>query len=259
MKITALSENYVSKKGVCGEHGLSLYIETENKKILFDMGQGITFLNNSLSLGVDILDVDAAIISHGHYDHGGGLKFFFEKNKHSPVYINENAFGKFYSKNGFIGLDDSIINDKRIIFTKDTTEIFPCVRLYMGKDVELSEESYSGNLTKEEAGNMVCDDFFHEQYLLIEENGKKVLISGCSHRGVLNIIKKFEPDVFVGGFHLFSLDAQSSELESVAEKLNSYNVIYHTCHCTGVEQFSSLKRIMGEKLNYLYCGKSVEI
>lgn len=259
MKITALSENYVSKKGLNGEHGLSLFIETENNKILFDMGQGETFYRNSVSLGIDVSEADVAIVSHGHYDHGGGLKIFLEKNKKAPVYVNENAFGKFYSPNGFIGLDSAFEKSERIIFTSGETEISSGVRLYMGSHVELLEESYSGNLTKEEALGRVCDDFLHEQYLLIEEKGKKVLVSGCSHRGVLNIIQKFKPDVFVGGFHLFSLDAFSGELEVVAEKLSLQNVVYHTCHCTGIEQFAAMKKNMGEKLSYLYCGKTIVI
>ena len=259
MKITALSENYVSKKGLNGEHGLSLFIETGNKKILFDMGQGETFYRNSVSLGINVSEADVAIVSHGHYDHGGGLKVFLEKNKKAPVYINENAFGKFYSPNGFIGMDMALEKSDRIIFTSDETEIFSGARLYMGSQVELLKESYSGNLTKEEAGEKVCDDFLHEQYLMLEENGKKVLVSGCSHRGVLNLIQKFKPDVFVGGFHLFSLNVQSSEFEEVAEKLNSYNVVYHTCHCTGIEQFAVMKKLVGEKLSYLYCGKTIVI
>ena len=93
MKITCLAENTTSRPDIEAEHGLSLYIETNGKKILFDMGQGELFIRNAKRLGIDLSDVDIAVISHGHYDHGGGLRSFLEINKKAPVYISEHAFG----------------------------------------------------------------------------------------------------------------------------------------------------------------------
>ena len=115
----------------------------------------------------------------------------------------------------------------------------------------LEKETLHGNSYKREK-----DDFLHEQYLLIEEKGKRILISGCSHRGILNIMSYFKPDVFVGGFHLFSLDSASKEIEHVSKKLSEYNTMFYTCHCTGLEQYGALKSVMKEKLQYISCGKS---
>ena len=70
---------------IISEHGLSLFIETEEHKILFDMGQSDAFIKNALSLGIDIAKVDIAVISHGHYDHGGGLRYFLELNRSAPI------------------------------------------------------------------------------------------------------------------------------------------------------------------------------
>ena len=86
MKITALLENTASDCCMMTEHGLSLYIEAQGKKILFDMGQTDLFYKNALTLGIDLAEVDIAILSHGHYDHGGGLEKFLEINKKAPVY-----------------------------------------------------------------------------------------------------------------------------------------------------------------------------
>jgi 7,8-dihydropterin-6-yl-methyl-4-(beta-D-ribofuranosyl)aminobenzene 5'-phosphate synthase len=81
MKISVLCENTTKKENILSEHGLSLFIETEKHKILFDMGQSDAFLKNAKTLGIDLSTVDIAILSHGHYDHGGGLRAFLEYNE----------------------------------------------------------------------------------------------------------------------------------------------------------------------------------
>ena len=104
---------------------------------------------------------------------------------------------------------------------------------------------------------MTQDLFRHEQYLLIEENGKKVLISGCSHNGILNIMETMKPDVLVGGFHFMKKPVE--EVKIPADRLMEYDTKYFTCHCTGLEQFDYMKRIMGDRLNYLSAGNMIEI
>lgn len=81
IKIIVLLENTTKSANLKCKHGLSLYIETESHKILFDFGPNDLFLKNAEVLGVDIAAVDMAVISHGHVDHCGGLKYFLEKNK----------------------------------------------------------------------------------------------------------------------------------------------------------------------------------
>ena len=97
MKITALLENTASDCCMLTEHGLSLYIEAQGKKILFDMGQTDLFYKNALTLGIDLAEVDIAILSHGHYDHGGGLEKFLEINKKAPIYVSSRAFEPHYN------------------------------------------------------------------------------------------------------------------------------------------------------------------
>ena len=92
MKITALVENTTKTEGFEAEHGLSLYIETNKHNIIFDMGQSDLFLKNAGKLGINLENVDIAILSHGHYDHSGGLGAFLELNKIAPVYLSEFAF-----------------------------------------------------------------------------------------------------------------------------------------------------------------------
>ncbi len=253
MKITTLVENTsVSDKLKC-EHGLSLYIETENHKILFDMGQTDLFAENAKLLGIDLSDVDIAILSHGHYDHGGGLRKFLEINQKAPVYMSKYAFEPHY--NGlekYIGLDTSLCNNDRIIFTDGVREIEEGLTLYLCNDREKLYDLGSFGLNKKVSDNFLPDDFLHEQYLCIEENGKKVLISGCSHKGILNIVEWFEPDVLVGGFHFSKLPLDDTLIE-YAKKLDGYDTEYYTCHCTGMEQYQFMKQYM-KQLFYIATG-----
>ena len=113
MKIVTLLENTACKDGLCAAHGLSLYIETPRHKILFDMGPNDGFLTNAKALGVDLAAVDTAVLSHGHYDHGGGLAAFCEANSRAEVLIHMDAFGDFYATNEgreprYIGLDPEL-------------------------------------------------------------------------------------------------------------------------------------------------------
>ena len=87
------------------------------------------------------------------------------------------------------------------------------------------------------------------------KDGKKILISGCSHKGVLDIVSWFKPDVLIGGFHYSKIEDEA-ELKQAAEILNSYNTIYYTCHCTGIKQYEIMKKFM-PKLNYISCGDKI--
>jgi len=110
----------------------------------------------------------------------------------------------------------------------------------------------------EENGVRLPDDFRHEQYLLLEEAGKRILISGCSHKGILQIMEAFKPDILVGGFHFMKI-TEEEKLEAAAKKLLAYDTVYYTGHCTGRKQYDYLKTIMGEKLHYISAGSILEL
>jgi len=265
MKITVLTENTISKnlspalsKKLKAEHGLSLFIETENHKILFDMGQTDIFIENAKHFGIDLEKADFAILSHGHYDHGGlfseteafGISAFLKINKIAPIYINENAFSENFNANKkYIGLDKNLLENpdfmQQVIFVSDEKEIAPNIKLFSCNKNEKLIFTNTDGLTQLKDGIFFPEDFSHEHYLLIEENHKKILISGCSHKGILNIVDWFKPDILIGGFHLKSLDTKNQgdikTLENLGKKLASYNTVFYTCHCTGENQFAVLK------------------
>lgn len=264
MKITVLMENTTTDPLLCCEHGLSLYIETKNQKILFDMGQSAAFADNARAMGVDLAMVDLAVLSHGHYDHGGGLVRFLEINATAPVYLSQHAFEPHYNgTDKYIGLDQGLERSDRLIFTAMDVGLERGIQLYMA-------EGRKGKYPLDPAGLkmaaedsiLIPEDFCHEQYLMICEKGKKILFSGCSHRGILNIMEWFQPDILIGGFHFSKIDLNGEErdrLDQAAEILGQYDCTYYTCHCTGLGQYDYLKDKMGERLRYLSTGQQLEL
>lgn len=257
MKIITLVENTSSDPKFTAEHGLSLYLETENQKILFDMGQTSAFASNGEKLGIDLSKIDFAVLSHGHYDHGGGLSTFLTINSHAPVYVHKTAFGAYYNgREKYIGLDRSLRSESRLIFTEGDVDVMPQIFLSDCNNLGWSNHSYG--LNRREEDRFAPDDFRHEQYLQIREGKKQILISGCSHKGILNIAKHFRPDVLIGGFHLNKVD-DPNLLQKIAKSLLQTNTLFFTGHCTGRKQFATMKEIMGENLQSISAGTVIEL
>ena len=253
MQITSLIENTTENNEFTAEHGLSLYIETEQHKILFDMGQSEKFAENAQKLGIDLTEVDIAILSHGHYDHGGGIKHFLKINPKAPLYINKYAFEEHYNADKkYIGIDTSLLGNDRLIFTEDKYEIDKGLTLSTCNKNHRKYDIGDFGMSVKSDDNFLPEDFRHEQYLLIEENGKNVLISGCSHKGIMNIVDWFNPDILVGGFH-FSKFPLDEKLAEYAKTLAAFDTTYYTCHCTGTEQYNFMKNYI-PNLHYLSTG-----
>lgn len=264
MKIQVLIENTGSQPELVCEHGLSLYIETGSHRILFDAGQSDSFAANAAAMGVDLAQVDMAVLSHGHYDHGGGLAHFLQINHQAPVYVSAHAFECHYNAaDKYIGLDPALQQEKRLIPVAGDRVLDDSLSLHTCAHHPIYVPADSFGLTAAYEGQRIPDDFRHEQYLLVREGERKILFSGCSHRGILNIVRWFEPDVLVGGFHFMKLDptvpVQRQRLEAAAEELLRHRTRYYTGHCTGVAQYALLKQRMGDRLQYLSTGCSVTL
>ncbi len=262
MKITVLMENTTTHEDLACEHGLSLYIEAAGKRILFDAAQTGAFADNAEKLGIDLSQVDFCILSHGHYDHGGGLKRFLEVNDHAPIYVSRHAFGDYYNgEEKYIGLDWELLNEERITFVRDNLTLSDQLSLHActGFPLPYYTDPYGMQVKRKDA--LESDDFRHEIYLLIRDGARRIIVSGCSHRGVLNIKTWFAPDVFIGGFHLMKLDPEkeATRLKFTALELLQKDTVYYTGHCTGDAQYDALKSHMGERLHRLSTGAAFEI
>lgn len=261
MKITALVEN-TCYTDLAATHGLCLYIEHNDRKILFDLGPDQTAFDNASALGIDLSEADTVIISHGHYDHGGGLGELLKLNGKARVFIQEKAFDNHFSQSDtgkrFIGIDKGLKDHPQISFVKGDFVIDESLSLITAKALKLYS-SANDNLF-DDTGR---DSFEHEQSLVI--NGrKKVLIMGCGHCGVVNILEKAgKTDVCIGGFHLYSprtgITVDKTVLLGTADELKKRpETVFYTCHCTGTEAFKFISQ-RTENLKYLSCGDSVEI
>lgn len=275
MLIKCLIENTAVSDQCETEHGLSLYVETEKHHLLFDFGASAQFIQNAQLLGVDLSLIDLGILSHGHYDHGGGLKPFLSINEKAKICVSRNAFEKHYSERDNkkmveIGIDESLIENERIYYSGNSFRID--TELLVFSDVEGSEFIPKGNaLMAVESceGILVPDEFLHEQNLIVNSNGKIILIAGCAHRGILNIVNRAAahmgkmPDIVIGGFHLDSRILSYCEthdrIKELGEALLKTGAKYYTGHCTGKNGFEILTGVMGNRVEYLSTGQIINI
>lgn len=280
MKIKTLIENTSCGDMWEKEHGLSLYLETDMHKLLFDTGKSGLFLTNAARMELDISQIDTVIISHGHYDHGGGLPAFLKRNERAFVYLSEKAlephFGKRENNNiEYIGMDETLWENSRIRLVSGTTVIDRELTIFSEVTGKEFVSEANAVLLERENGNYIQDRFLHEQNLIVKKSsGCKILISGCSHNGIVNIIERFiqlegqAPDVVIGGFHLMEPSSGKAiprqQVEAVADRLLSYKgrmgeTSYYTCHCTGLEAYEILKEKMSGRINYLSTGSEISI
>lgn len=259
MKISVLIENTARIPSLTAEHGLSLYIETAGKRFLFDTGATGAFVDNARQMGVDLSRVDAVFLSHGHYDHGGGLEAFLERNSTAPVYLSVHAFGEHYNRAGkYIGLPSHLQDHPQLVPVSEGVALAPGVTLECCLDRQPQYPTEPFGLQVRKETGLEPENFAHELYLVVEEE-KRICFSGCAHRGVENIVHWLSPEILIGGFHFKQLQPGDRRLDLAAKRLLRSPCEYYTCHCTGEAQFAYLKKQMGQRLHRLSTGDVVEI
>ena len=269
MHLTTLIEDTPGREaGLVSQHGLSLLIEAGTRTVLFDMGQDGTFIRNAEALGLDLSRVDAGVLSHGHYDHGGGLGAFLDYNKHAPVYLKPGAGDPFYARDPdryrYIGLEEGMLAAyaDRLIRTGRATGIFPGFMLF--SEIQTIEPPPPGNgpLLIRKGGQDIPDPFLHELFLVVEDDDGISVITGCGHSGIMNMISTARDrypgqplKAVVGGFHLIDRDTPPHMVRHIASALKSAGcrrII--TGHCTGSMAKEILQKELGDCFSSLSTG-----
>lgn len=276
MNIFCLIEDTQIDHRFGAEHGVSFYIETKKHKVLFDVGQSSLFISNAIHANIDLSLVDILVISHGHYDHGGGLKDFLRINKHAKIYVQESIFNAYYSMRKldeytYIGLDPELFDEKRFIKLKGDFKIDD--QLMIVADIKGKTFFPNSNHTmfKKDKDKYVLDNFTHEQNLIVIDDQKIALFAGCGHKGILNIIDQAQNHLtpkrishVFGGFHLksrFEAYQESSEhINQIAMIMKKKHIdMYYTGHCTGRKAYEQMKKILDSRLAYFHPGTKVNL
>lgn len=271
MKIINLVENTAGSSPCGCEHGLCFYVETEKHRLLADSGATDLFIRNAALRNVDLTKVDALILSHGHYDHAGGIMAFSEINPGAKIYLRESAGGEYYHLTDrgekYIGIDKRIMKLTQCVRVEGDLRIDE--ELFLFTNITGSKFPAKGNLElKKKAGSaFVQDSFAHEQCLVITEGDRHVLMSGCAHTGIVNILDRYEelfhadPDVVISGFHLMQkeayTEAERETIRQMAEVLADKPSVFYTGHCTGAAAYAIMKDVMGEKLQPIHSGDEI--
>ena len=270
MKIVTLIENIVYRKDLKAEHGLSFLIKTENRHILFDTGQSGEFIENASKMGEDLSLVDTVILSHGHYDHAGGLSAFLNMNQHAKLYMKRPALETKYSKSSgeirSIGIPSDLTPFMhRICFVDEAVELDSSMVILGNIERTTSYETENSKLLIEQSGNYTPDPFNDELVLYIKQNNELTIVSGCSHRGMINTINSIMAHsglnsirLFIGGTHLNG--APSHRLEATTQALAEMKIQQlMPNHCTGIQAYIHLEKNLTAMTLYASTGTIVTI
>ena len=283
MKVTVLVENTLleGRSDLQAEHGLSLHIEHQDQQILFDTGASDAFYRNAERLGVDLEAVDLAVISHHHYDHGGGLAQFLETNTQAKVYLRSHDAGECHFRalggliNRPIGLETTLFEAYagRFEFVDQPTEVAPGIFILTEIGQPYPRPRGNRYLFVEKEGARSLDSFDHELVMVLRQDDGLAVFTGCSHWGILNMVdavtKQFEGmpiKAVFGGFHLVSIPilnlmaGSKADVEEIGREMLRYPIDKtYTGHCTGARAYGVLKGVMGDKLAYASTGSAVMV
>ncbi|OQY33456.1 MAG: hypothetical protein B6241_07795 [Spirochaetaceae bacterium 4572_59] len=268
-QLTVIVDNR-AEKPYQKEHGFSLLIEWNGKRILFDTAQGKAFFHNAELLGISLEQLDALILSHGHYDHGGNLAAVLEKNPHMPVYAHPDCVIDRYSlhKDGKIVPVNLSEKDRKALLShpeeslhwcREAEEVFPGL-WFSGSIPRIHEDEDTGGSFFLEKEMVHTDSIPDDISICLEYEDHLSLICGCCHAGVRNTIDRVQAirnqksvEFLMGGFHLVHAgEKRISDTISFIDDHQIRRII--PAHCTGELAMKRFKQELSGKVSFGLAG-----
>ena len=259
VKITVLNDDRNDNCDLESEHGFSIHVNVDNKSFLMDVGQSEIFMNNANKLGINLDEVKAILLSHGHYDHGNGLKYF---NRHIKLVMHPdctlNRISKRSGSYGGLNLSLEELNDRfELVVTKDICEVFDGV--YFLGEIERSNDYEAKSFPMvDEQGNE--DITLDDSGCVIKTVDGIIVISGCAHSGICNTIEYAKKVTGIdkvlavfGGFHLKVVDEMCRKTIDYLKDNDVKNI--YMGHCTSNVVCEEFVNCIGDKVNIIKVGK----
>jgi 7,8-dihydropterin-6-yl-methyl-4-(beta-D-ribofuranosyl)aminobenzene 5'-phosphate synthase len=266
VKLTTIVDNTAKFSSQCwAEHGLSILIEANKRKVLFDTGQsGDVFLHNVKKLNINLSKLDSIVLSHGHYDHTGGLTSVLNVAKKPKIYVHPDVFRKKYLKidkkfkyRGIPSDQNKLRRNNHFIFSKEPIEIIKGIKV-TGEIPRGSEyEEVPGKFQQKKDDKYIQDEILDDQALILDTNNGIWVVLGCTHSGLINTLSYVSEITgshkitgIIGGTHL--KDANELRLKVTVKVLKYHNIEQiWLSHCTGIDAFQYLSSKLGKDKVFL--------
>ncbi len=270
MRAVVLADN-LAGGDLCGEWGLSIYIEYRDRRILLDTGASDLFAKNAEALGLDLSAVDYGVLSHAHYDHGNGMGAFFARNRSAGFYLREGCGENCYHRKKvlprYIGIARGTLEEyaQRIVYAGGDFPLCPGAWLIPHRTPGLEDLGRQSRMYVRAGLRWKYDDFAHEQSLVLELADGLAVFNSCSHGGAANIIREVQRTfpgrpvrALIGGFHLFA--APEETVRGLARDIRETGVLsVYTGHCTGNRAFQILREELGDVVRQLRVGMDISL
>jgi len=276
LRLTTLVENTTARRGILAEMGLCILVEADGRRILLDTGASpVTASHNAQMLGVDLSAVDTIVLSHGHFDHTGGLPGVLSAiGREIEIIAHPAVWGLKYSQTPRTGdyIYGGIPYHREELERLGARFILTAEPTWIGEDIVISgEEPMTTDFEAvddvcyvKEDGRFVPDPMADDQSIYIKTELGLVIILGCAHRGAINIIRHARQltgvetvYMVVGGTHLFR--ASTEQLDQTISSLMEIGVQkLAVSHCTGMKQAAIMAQVFGDQFMFNNAGTVIK-